>query len=172
MAARYTTVEAVRDVLAPNPSGDPASQARVASTAASLDDATISDQIAEAAGRVDFYLSGRYATPLTEPAPDLVGFWTRDIAAWLSLLVHRRNAPVDVNDPVRLRYSAALAELTAVRDGKTALPVDQLPDGNQQTGYAEVVNPYEGSLFLPQDVLTSTGAEAYLDTRNVDWPYW
>lgn len=172
MHERYTTVEAVRDVLAPNPSGDPASQAVVASTAASLDDATITDQIAEAASKVDLYLGALYTVPLTEPAPDQVSFWTRDIAAWLCHLIKRRNAPIDQNDPVRLRWASAMAELTAVRDGKTVLPVPRLPDGNQQTGYAEVFNPYEGNLFLPQDVLTSTGSEAYLDTRNVDWPYW
>lgn len=166
MVARYTTVAAVRNALAPTATEAPESQARTRSTAASLDGPIIEDQINEAAATVDSYLGGRYVTPVAEVAgqtPDPIGFWTRDIAAYLATLVHRRNAPLGQDEPVRLRYSAAMAALTAVRDRKAVLQLPQISDaGTAQSGFAVVVNKYDGALFEPGDTLTGTGADPWL----------
>lgn len=174
MAARYATAADVKRALTGATTDDEASQARTRSTAASLDEQTITDQISEAASTVDIFIGGYYTTPVASVGgvtPDPIGFWTRDIAAYLATLVFRRNAPVPQDDPVRLRYAAAMAGLTAVRDRKGTLPLPRLTEdtGTAQTGFAAVVNPYDGNLFSPGDSLTVTGGDPWLSPARY-WP--
>lgn len=154
----YSTPDAVRLAADPDwrpgsPEPDAASQ-----SAASLTDAQLQDAIAEASTLIDLYLGARYTTPVApvdasaDPLtyPDPVGYWARDIALYLATLTWLRHVTLEANDPVALRYAAAIGQLTAVRDGKATVP---LPSSTDTTsgGFAGVVDPGMVGLFDASD---------------------
>lgn len=143
----YATASEVRGVLAPG-GADP-------STATTLDDAGLNQAIAEATAEVDARLRG---APFPDPAPDVVRTVTRDIAAYLATLVHRRGVPLNIDDPIRLRFQWARDLLAALAAGKA-----ELPSAPGEGPVASVVNLYEGTLFTPTDLgLRSVGDEGPL----------
>lgn len=157
MVATYCTPRDVRLALTPRADGSDAS------TAASLPEWQIVDAIAEAQGVVNAYLLKRYQiTPVEVPdgdpenpevpagvafvAPDPVRGWTRNIAAYLATLSFRRNKDIEVDDPVRLRYTHTMDMLKQVRDRNMDLVLPENPGTDANQG-VHVENLYEGRLF-------------------------
>lgn len=152
----YCTVFDVRNALTPG------AAASDATTAASLGDAQITDAINEADSRINSYLPGDYSVSATtiqqgDPpqafsvAPDLIRFWSRDIAAYLATLTYKKHMNVPEDDPVRLRYEMVMETLRLVRDGKINLPADA--DATDDLGDVFVYNQYTGNLFGADDFL-------------------
>lgn len=138
----YTTVDDLRLALSPGGTTDPG-------TAAVLADGELADAIAEAQQEVDARLSDRGAPFPTDAVPGLVAQITRDLAAFKATLVHRKGHPVDVSDPVRLRYDHALALLRQLGTGEVDLPGT---DDETGPGAAVLLNPYEGAMFQLDDL--------------------
>lgn len=154
-------------------------------TASSLTDEQILDAIAEADARISTYLPAGYTVPMVDTTIPVVGseppatsnvrvahnvfrFWSRDIAAYLATLTFKRNKDVSENDPVRLRYNAAMTDLTAVAKGQLQLPPDDdaTDDGE---GEVSVYNQYEGQMFGLDDFgLTSSPGRRVYDRRIHD----
>lgn len=122
-----------------------------ATTAASLPDAVITDQIKEADALIFSYLSD-YAIQQDPDDPSVattpVRYWSRDIAAFLSTLVYKRSKDLPADEPIRLRFNIIMSLLTDIRDGKGS--IDLPPAGGDDTDIA-VVNLYEGHLWGPED---------------------
>jgi hypothetical protein len=163
----YCSVADVRSVLAPalldgggNPFPDTTQE-----TAAQLIDAQLLEAIVRASGRVDTYLRARYQMPpvpvvaaqqTTEPHtdavyPDVVRYWTRDLAAFDATLTLLRGLPIGPDSPVRLRQAQAVAELAAARDGKLDAGLPQPDDATTQEGFAGVVDAGGAGMFGPSD---------------------
>lgn len=97
---------------------------------------------------MDSKLAGRYAVPFADgDVPGLVALLTRDVAAYGATLTHRRFQPLDERHPVALRYAKATALLDALSDGDAAIPGEAV----SAAGAVAVENPYDGTLFLPED---------------------
>lgn len=154
----FSSVIDVRTALTPGAvSGDN-------STASKLEDEQIADAIAEADSRIVSYLPDGYTIPTQQvqqgegddpPPPttlahNLIRFWSRDIAAYLATLTFKRNKDVSENDPVRLRYNAAMADLVRVTKGELTLPEDEDPS-DDGLGDVVVYNQYEGRMFGLED---------------------
>jgi hypothetical protein len=135
----YTTIDDLRSALSPG--GDDTDRG----SAASLSDDDLRDAIVEAQSEVDARVPGE---PFVEgTAPPVVSAVTRDIAAYLATLTHRRGDPVPADDPVQLRYNRAKGILTDIGSGKIEL--SGAPD---PTAEAFVENAYEGDLFTLDDL--------------------
>lgn len=174
MGKGYCTVTDVRNAL--TPSGLESDR----ETAANLPDEQIQDQIDEAEGIVDTYLNNRYQIILEEievedpdnpgntlvwlVAPVPVRGLTRNIAAFLSALVYRKNKDLAEDDPIRLRYTLSMDLLEKVLSGKIVLP---LPTNETPPQGVEIFNPYEGDLFTMCDV----GLGYETSGKQVYWPY-
>jgi phage gp36-like protein len=113
--AAYTSVGAVRQVLAPD--GD---ETRETSTAASLSDDELNLQIVAASAQVDVALGQRYPVPFS-PVPPIIAGLTADIAAYLALLTWRKGGNVTSEHPLVLRYARAVALLEALGTGKATI---------------------------------------------------
>lgn len=173
--SEYCTVRDVRNALTPDGSVSDTA------TAASLDDWQIEDQINEAEGIVASYISQRYtitSEEVEEPnpedpeevwvsfvAPDPIRAWTRNIAAYLSALVYRKNKDLTEDDPIRLRYTLTMENLKAVRDG--LMDID-LPGTETGGSVVHVENLYEGDLFGMEDV--GLGYVGSSSSQRL-WPY-
>jgi phage gp36-like protein len=136
----YATVNDVRTALAPD--GDFDSPA----TAASLEDAQLTDALVEASAEVDGMVKG---APFAD-VPVVIQGIVRDVAAYLATLTHRQGNPVPNEHPVALRYKRAEALLAAAASGK--LDLTQEVEEEARPGGVAVVNPYEGSLFTFEDL--------------------
>ena len=96
----YSTIADVRAILTAD--GDPADQESPNPTP----DSDFTDAITQADGEINLYLGARYVVPIVaSPAPEPVRTWSRVIAAWNLYSSWRKGQPIDVNDPVRLRYT-------------------------------------------------------------------
>lgn len=155
----YCTVQDVKLALAP------VSDWADDSLVTSLSDQQFVDAIDEAEGTIRAFLRKRYTIvptsideellPISEPttitprdvAPAPLRSWTRDIAAFLATLTHRKGRDIKEDDPVRLRYNMVIGYLTAVRDHKMDLNLPDVTDDVDSTGDVTVVNQYEGQLF-------------------------
>jgi phage gp36-like protein len=115
----YCAPSDVRNALAP----DGASGGT--NTAADLDDPSIIDAINEASSVVDSYVSGPYDTSIGDVIPTVISFWTRDIAAYYATLTWRKSKDLTPQDPVTLRYQAALAGLEGIAAGTVSIPMPQ-----------------------------------------------
>lgn len=157
-------------------------------TAAGFVDAQLADAILEADGIIKSYLARYYTIDTTETQqidPSLpansqpvnvevaaypVRGWSRDIAAYLATLTFFRNKDVKEDDPVRLRYGLAMANLDLVRKREIILDSEDFPpvdNADSQSGVF-VENTYEGKLFHPEDFrLVPEG----FSTPQVLWPY-
>lgn len=51
------------------------------------------------------------------PVPDIIQSITINIATYYATLSYRKNRPMDINDPVLLRYNDAIADLKAIQEG-------------------------------------------------------
>lgn len=151
----YSTPAMVRAAAAPDLS-DPAQPATDTHTVADDSNSSLLQQIVEADSVIDSYLSGRYVTPVATVEgvlPSPIGSWSRDIALYLATLTKHRRLKFDpTTDPVALRYKDVLALLTAVRDGKSNLPLPTNDGGLGASGGAgDPLNAYDGTLFPAQD---------------------
>lgn len=156
-------------------------------TAASLSDGQLADAIREADGIIKTYLSRYYTisefeqeqasltnpqqTVTVEAAAYPVRGWSRDIAAYLATMTFRKHKDISEDDPVRLRYGLAMANLDLVRKREITLDPGDFPpvgsEGSQSGVFVE--NTYEGKLFGPEDFgLYPEGVSPPL----VHWPYW
>lgn len=148
----YCSVQDVREALTPGGlATDP-------TTGASLSDAQIQDAIAEADATIDSYIGRFYTTPViadpanTTRAPAPIWTWSRNIAAYLATLTFRRGQELPPTNPVALRYAATMTALTAVRDGKATLPLQENSQGTGAVGMAgAAINPYTGNLWSSED---------------------
>jgi len=158
----YCTVDDVRGVLARDTT-DPDG------TAASMYDGSLLDfQIVAAQAIVDGYLAGRYQVPFLDGAvPPLVTALTVDMAAYRATLTYRQSVDLGADDPVRLRYTDAMAMLKAIAAGDMDLPVTPIPGGDSPStvGTVSVRNPYTGHLFGPDDFELG-----YAGPRRGRWP--
>lgn len=135
----YCSVTDVRNALVQD------GQTTGTNTAADMDDQTIQDAIAEASTIVDTYVGGPYAP--TDSVPDMVTYWTRDVAAFLATCTWRKSKDFQPLDPVLLRYQQALGRLAGVFAGTTAMPSTQMPTSDVYEG--TIVNPISQTLFYP-----------------------
>lgn len=175
----YCTLRDVRAALTPG------ALATDKETAASFEDWQIADGIEEAEGIVNAHILARYTVPTGEVevinpedpdetwvwvvAPSPVRGWTRDIAAWLVTLTHRKSKDIEEDDPVRLRYQMSLDMLIAIRDRKASLPGSVFPptdEDNVQGVYVQ--NLYEGNLFGLEDFNLGYAGDVY--APQVYWP--
>ena len=174
----YCTRLDVKTALAPGAT----EAANADATAVNLPTWQIDDAIAEATGVVRLHVAGRYTVPepdaqvtddptadpvqyTTQPlAPYPVGGWTRNIAAYLLTLTHKRNQDLDENDPIRLRYDMTMSMLGKILDGSLDLEFDEVDNDSQGV---HVENLYEGKLFQMSDV--GLGPEGYPQSQ-VLWP--
>jgi phage gp36-like protein len=131
----YTTRDEVR--LALSPDGDVTDEG----SAASLADNDLDDAVADAQAEVDGKIGGGRFNAAT--VPELVQNLTRDIAAYLATLTHRRGDPIDPNDPVQKRYDRAQSLLAGIQSGKIELSGEPEADSVDAT----IANVYEGDLF-------------------------
>jgi phage gp36-like protein len=136
----YTALTDLRYALAPGGGSDPA-------TASSLTDVELGDAIEEASAEVDAELAALYAVPLDDPVPPIVARITRDIAAYLATLTHRRGVPLSTDDPARLRGDQARALLRRIGSGQAGL-VGVGGTSDAADGSA-VANPYSGEMWAP-----------------------
>ncbi len=165
----YCTLRDVRAALTPGASSTDIE------TAAGFDDWQIEDGIEEAEGIVNAHVLSRYTIPTGEVevedpenpgntlvwvvAPSPVRGWTRDIAAWLVTLTHRKSKDIGEDDPVRLRYLMVMGMLEDIRDRKSSLPGSVFPPAEEDSVSAVFVeNLYEGKLFDPEDFGLGYGA--------------
>jgi phage gp36-like protein len=151
----YTTRDEVR--LALSPGGDVADEG----SAASLSDDDLDDAVADAQAEVDARIGGNRFTAAT--VPELVQNLTRDIAAYLATLTHRRGDPIDPNDPVQKRYDRAQGILRDIQAGKIELTGE--PDESVD---AWVENVYSGDLF-PMEELGIGAASRRRTPFSWDW---
>lgn len=135
----YCEADDVREALAPEDQWDSPA------TAAVLEDDQINDAISEAAAEIDARVSG---APFTD-TPRLIFALTRDIAAYLATLTHRKGTQLPVDHPVALRYARAQKLLDKAAAGQVDLSDDT--EAAAGSGVA-VVNPYEGDLFTFEDL--------------------
>lgn len=176
----YCTLRDVRAALTPG------ALSTDKETAASFDDWQIEDGIEQAEGIVNAHVLTRYTIPTSEievedpdnpgntwvfmVAPSPVRGWARDIAAWLVSLTFRKSKDIGEDDPIRLRYEAAIDMLEAIRDRKATLPGSVFPpvdEAESQVGVS-VFNLYEGRLFGPEDF--GLGYDEKVYRPQVYWP--
>lgn len=155
-ASSYTSISALRQVLAPDGSTDV-----TLGTAASLSDAELQEAIDEAAAEINARLAGRYSVPLTAPAPVIVEKINRDLAAYMATLVYRRNIPLPAEDPIRLRYARALDLLKGIGSGVIELTTDTGALGQSSEAYVVNTIGYEGDLFALEDFSLVQGPIRY-----------
>lgn len=157
----YTSIGRVRLALAPD--GDFASP----STAASLPDATIIEQIRIGDAEVDTYLSSRYVTPVVGgETNEIVSAWATNLAAWYSDLVYRKNDDLEETDPVQRRRQATIDQLQRVLSGEIDLQIPVLSGGNA------AFMDYPGRLFDPTDWRPGEGGyhpEPYGPNWSPEW---
>lgn len=143
----YTTVADLRDALAPVGGGQ-----QGAATAAALTDAELLDQIVEAGREIDARLADRYTVPFPlDAVPPLVAQLTRDVAAYLATLTHRRFQALDDRHPVVLRYRRAQGILGDLQAGRASLEGGGPSSVPAADADATVVNQWEGDLFSLDD---------------------
>jgi phage gp36-like protein len=147
-AGGYTTPNGVRLILAPEGNPDP-------STAAGLSDVELQEAIDEGASEINARLGSRYSVPFAGAVPTLIEKLNRDIAAYLANLVYRRGDPLDVDDPVRLRYNRARDLLNQLAKGEVSL-LGEAGIVEGEGAEAFVVNPYDGNLFVLDDFSLGT----------------
>lgn len=142
----YCTPDDVKDAIR----GDQADNG----TAGTLGAASLTNAIKEAQGTVDGYLRKWMDTPLQvaedgSDTPPLVWAITRTIAAYLATLSYRKSNDLAADDPIRLRYQLAMADLEAIAKGDIVVE----PPGDQPTdvGEATVVHRLTGMLWEPRD---------------------
>lgn len=156
----YCSVVDVRNALAAD------GQTTGTNTAADMDDAALTDAIAEASSVVDTYVGGPYGP--ADSVPDMVIYWTRDVAAFLATCTFRRSKDFETMDPVLLRYQQAIGRLQGIFTGTTAMQSSQMPTTDIFTG--AVYNLYHGILF-PMWAFDLTGrSEATSGESGSGWP--
>ena len=152
----YSTPADVRLIL--DATGDPGDEETPNPTA----DASFTDAIVQADGQVDLYVGSRYAVPLSgSPAAEPVRTWSRVIAAWNIYSEWHKGQPIDVNDPLRLRYGVVIAQLAAVQAGTLDLP--GVAESTASGTPAAAVNQYAGNLW-PSSILQPA--------HSYPWPVW
>jgi phage gp36-like protein len=140
----YTTPNGVRLILAAEGNTDP-------STAASLSDEELQEAIDEGAVEINARLGSRYSVPFAGAVPSLIEKMNRDIAAFMANLVFRRGNPVDVDDPVRLRYNRARDLLNQLAKGEVELLGASGPIAASSSEVAVENVLYDGNLFALED---------------------
>lgn len=164
----YSTPPEVR--LALIPTGDGSQPTEVTHTAADLSDAQIGDAISEADALIDGYIGGYYAVPVasvpnSNPAtyPSPLTYWSRTIAAYLATCTYRGSQDFADTDPVARRYRDVIAALKDVSSGRLKLQVAQNETGNSASAVGNIVNPYIGDLFTPDDFSLTPGVSPTLN---------
>lgn len=80
-----------------------------------IDSAKVTAAIEQADAEIDYYICGRYTTPLS-PVPAAVKGWSAVMAAWY---VHRgRPRPQDLHE----RYQQIMGRLKAIRESGNPIP--------------------------------------------------
>jgi hypothetical protein len=153
----YVDPATVRRAL--DPDSDGTAEGSSNSTAATLDDGELGIAIEGAQSEVDAKTPG---APFDLSAvPQLVIDLTRDVAAYLATLTYFKGNPLDRDDPVRLRYERAKGLLADLGAGKANVGGETGTD----TAEAAVVNPYEGDLWVMDDLGLGP------DRRSAGWPF-
>jgi phage gp36-like protein len=146
----------VRNALTPGATSDDPT------TSAGLSDEQIDDAINQADARIRGYLPAGYVVPmmtlennLTVATP-IIRYWSRDIAAYLATLTFNRSMDVPQDEPVRLRYNDAMADLMLVAKGMFELPPETGDTALPSEENVFVYNQYQGQLFGPEDFSLAT----------------
>lgn len=140
----YTDPTTVRVALTPG--GDDAD----VGTAAYLNDADLNKAISRAITEVNAKLGVRYSVPFEDPAPEMVADIATDLAAYFGTLTARGGDPLDVRDPVALRYAAAELLLTQLQNGSATLAGATVPTSSAVSEPA-VLNELDNDLFTVAD---------------------
>jgi phage gp36-like protein len=156
----YCSVADVRNALVQD------GQTTGTNTAADMDDDTITDAIKEASTVVDTYVGGPYGPG--DSVPDMVIYWTRDIASFLATCTWRKSKDFAAMDPVLLRYQQAIGRLAGIFTGTTAMPSSQMPTADVFGGIA--FNWYDFTLFEPWDFDLTGRAETSQGETRPGWP--
>lgn len=137
----YTTLQAVRDVIA-------GQEDVMDGTAASLSDTIMSEKIAAAQAQVDEALRGNYTVPFTDgDVPESIQDITTAIAAYLCDLSYRQNKAYTTSQtPVLLGYQRAVSRLQALSSGTSWLD-GKYSEGGTHDDDVAVVNQYPQPMF-------------------------
>jgi phage gp36-like protein len=98
-------------------------------TPADINPAIVQQAIEQASARVSAWTGQIWGFDSSGNAvvvPDIIVSITIDIAAYYSTLAYRKNKPLEVTDPVVLRYNAALLDLKAIQEGEINPSPEQL----------------------------------------------
>lgn len=169
----YSTPSMVRMALVPSSNGtlpNPASN-----TAADLTDAQLTDAIAEADALIDSFIGGYYAVPVAavnSAIPHPIDFWSRTIASYYATLTYRQGMDFTDVDPINRRYKDTLGALQAVSAGKLRLQIPENTSGNSATMPGQVINPYVGELWTPDDFSLSPAESPALNPASPFWGSW
>jgi phage gp36-like protein len=120
-------------------------------TAADLDDEALNDSAAEASAIVDSYIDGPYDVTVDD-IPDIIKYWTRDIASYYATLVWRKGKAPAPDNPVTLRFQNAVEMLKGVASGEITLDgPGNVDDQPTLVGSALQVPNIPQGLFPPHD---------------------
>src|ERR1700683_3996423 len=86
--------------------GRPITGGTLTNTAADLDDTALQDAATEASAVVDSYIDGPYEIG-TDEIPNIVRYWTRDVALYFADLTWRGAKAPAPDNPIQLRYQHA-----------------------------------------------------------------
>jgi phage gp36-like protein len=118
-------------------------------TAQELTDGELANAIASSQTIVDGYTGTSYSDG---SVPGLVKTLTQDIAAYYATLTYRRGKALTADDPVTLRYAAAITMLGDIVSGVITLdPDDGSDDGDDSPSDISIQNTQFGPLFGPSD---------------------
>lgn len=111
-------------------------------TAADLPDAQLVSAIAQGDQIIDGYISRFYTTPVSDEdvTRSPVKAWSIALGAYYATLSYRRSADLSTNDPVALRFAAAMAQILSVNKGAMSLPIAPQVGGSQAAGAGQVIN--------------------------------
>jgi phage gp36-like protein len=113
-----------------------------------LDSDQVQQDIDDADMQIDMALTRRYETPFADPIPGAIKFISLNIAAYLCDLRYRGSREYESERyPFPLRYDRARRLLDDLGSGRRLL-------NESEDDFAEVINPYEGTLMNSRHIFT------------------
>ena len=142
--------------LAVAPQGSGSGGVNAPSPLNDIPESQLQDAIKQADSLIVQYVGRRYQVPLDEDslAVSPVRYWSRDIAAYLALLVWMGRKELPTRDPVQIRYDLAMESLQKVYSGEMDLPFPASVYQAAVTADIDPLNPTD--VQLTNNVLTTS----------------
>lgn len=143
-------------------------------TSSDISSDVITLAINQASARVSAWTGrdwGTDASGASVAVPDMIQSITVDIAVYYSSLSYWKNKSPDANNPVLLRYNAAMSDLKAIQEGQ--ITPNPVPLDTQINGAGHVVNTIPG-IFTGRDSNTTMDrghveAQSYPAPGTLPW---